>query len=370
MRKLVSVIVNNFNYEQYLRFAVESALGQDYAPVEVLVVDDGSTDGSRSVLSSYAGRIQILYKENGGQASAMNAGFAASRGEIVLFLDADDYLHPNAVSAVVAAWDDACAKVQFRLSVVDRNGVRLGVDPPPSAVMPCGDVVPDLLTTGWYTTPVTSGNAYARSVLARLLPIPEDDFRISADGYLNVLSPFYGPVVSIDEELGAYRHHGANRWAYSKSVPLDRIRAKVEHDLLKERYVEATARARGREVLPGLSLRSFSAVLQRLVSLRLDRAHHPVPSDRVANLVRAGVPALRRSDEVGGPVERLFYLAVLVGVAVLPRPVAGAIARWVLAGGRRPDWVRLLARAVRRPPSRRRTRSAAGGRDVVGRAQP
>ena len=81
--RLVSIIVNNYNYGRFLGEAIDSALGQTYPRLEVIVVDDGSTDNSRDVISSYAGQLTALLKCNGGQASAFNAGFAASRGEVV-----------------------------------------------------------------------------------------------------------------------------------------------------------------------------------------------------------------------------------------------------------------------------------------------
>src|SRR5215208_719446 len=86
---LVSVLISNYNYEGFLREAVNSALNQTYPNVEVVVVDDGSTDNSREVIASYRERVVPVLKENGGQASACNAGFQVSRGEIAIFLDAD-----------------------------------------------------------------------------------------------------------------------------------------------------------------------------------------------------------------------------------------------------------------------------------------
>src|SRR5260370_20477576 len=101
---LVSIIIPNYNYGRYLRIAIDSALAQTYVPVEVMVVDDGSTDNSRAVIESYSDRITPIVKANGGHGSALNAGYAASRGEIVIFLDADDELMPDAVEEVVKAW--------------------------------------------------------------------------------------------------------------------------------------------------------------------------------------------------------------------------------------------------------------------------
>src|SRR5260221_4951064 len=90
---LVSIAINNFNYAAYVGQCIDSALAQTYRPIEVVVVDDGSTDGSRTVIERYADRIRTLFKPNGGQASAMNAGFAMASGNVGLFIVADDLLY-------------------------------------------------------------------------------------------------------------------------------------------------------------------------------------------------------------------------------------------------------------------------------------
>jgi len=101
---LASVIVNNYNYARFLREAIDSALDQTYRNTEVIVVDDGSTDGSREIIASYGDRIIPVLKENGGQNSALNAGFSLSRGDVILFLDSDDVLFPTAVRTAIEAF--------------------------------------------------------------------------------------------------------------------------------------------------------------------------------------------------------------------------------------------------------------------------
>ena len=95
---LVSIVVNNHNYERFLAEAINSALGQTYPHVEVLVVDDGSTDSSREMIEGYGDAISCLYQSQQGQTAAINRGQAAARGDIVCFLDADDVLLPDTVS--------------------------------------------------------------------------------------------------------------------------------------------------------------------------------------------------------------------------------------------------------------------------------
>src|SRR5277367_306385 len=148
---LVSVIIDNFNYARFLRSAIDSTLAQSYAQVEVIVVDDGSTDNSRDVISSYGDRVLAVFKPNGGHASAFNAGFRASRGSIVMFLDADDVLLPSAVEEVVHAWRPGVTKVQFVLAHIDAQGHMLGTTVPyMPAQMPSGDLRASILEAGGY----------------------------------------------------------------------------------------------------------------------------------------------------------------------------------------------------------------------------
>lgn len=347
----VSIAVISYNYAEYVGAAIDSALEQD-PPVEVLVVDDGSTDGSRDIIRSYGDAIRVLFKDNGGNSSVVNVAVPAVSGDLVMFLDADDLLHPTAAAKVAAAWRPGCAKVQFRLTLIDAAGERKGVDPPPSAPMPTGDVLPQVLTTGRYVTPVTTGNAFSRTVLEKLLPIPEDDFRNTNDGYLNPLCPFYGHIVSVDEELGCYRLHGRNLWAFSGGVDLAGIRQRVAHDLVRQRYLVTTAQRTGHSIVPDLPLKDAVHVLQRLMSLRAGRTGHPAPEDTAVRLLRAGTSAVVHDLHRQDPAQRLALLAALPLVAVLPPAAALRVSGAALTSRPRPAWVRRTAALLRRLLSR------------------
>src|SRR6185295_9698205 len=82
--RLLSVVICNHNYEAFVGQAIDSALGLDWPEVEVIVVDDGSTDGSRRIIDDYADRVTVIHQANAGQWSACNAGFARSRGDVVI----------------------------------------------------------------------------------------------------------------------------------------------------------------------------------------------------------------------------------------------------------------------------------------------
>ncbi len=98
---LVSILINNYNYGRFLGDAIRSALAQSYANLEIVVVDDGSTDNSVETAQTFGDVVHLIAKENGGQASSFNAGFAASRGEIICLLDADDEFLPGKVERIV-----------------------------------------------------------------------------------------------------------------------------------------------------------------------------------------------------------------------------------------------------------------------------
>ena len=101
MLPLVSVIIPTYNSGSYLKEAVESALGQDYRNLEVIVIDDGSTDESLSLLTPYFNRVLIISTQNFGAASARNFGIMQSSGEYLAFLDSDDKWLPNKISVQI-----------------------------------------------------------------------------------------------------------------------------------------------------------------------------------------------------------------------------------------------------------------------------
>jgi glycosyltransferase involved in cell wall biosynthesis len=209
-----SIVINNCNYGRFLREAIDSALSQTYSNHEVVVVDDGSTDNSREVLAGYAGRVVTVLKENGGQASAFNAGLRASRGDVIVFLDADDLLLPTALDRALARLEGTEAvKAHWPLWVIDERGRRTG-GVVPEGILPEGDLRDRVVRQGPTNllSPPTSGNAWSRPFLGAIFPMPEREYRIGADTYLFELAPFYGPLVSVPEPQGFYRCHGRNRY--------------------------------------------------------------------------------------------------------------------------------------------------------------
>lgn len=100
--KQVSVMVPVYNQVRFVAATLDSVLAQSYPYIEVIVVDDGSTDDTPRVLETYAHRVQIIQQVNRGLAGARNTGYLASRGEYLLFLDSDDLLHPDMIARHVS----------------------------------------------------------------------------------------------------------------------------------------------------------------------------------------------------------------------------------------------------------------------------
>ncbi len=213
---LVSILINNYNYGDYLGAAIESALSQTYVHTEVIVVDDGSTDHSDQVLAQYQQLVRVVRQANGGQAAAFNRGFAESRGEIICFLDADDLFAPDKVEQVVAALQtDADLGWCFHPLVMWQ--VQTGEQSSSAATGSAG--VYDLrsrmqqgkLTGHLPIGPVTSGLCFRRSLLQRLLPMPEV-IRITSDDYLKYAALGLAPGYVLMADLATQRLHGHNAY--------------------------------------------------------------------------------------------------------------------------------------------------------------
>lgn len=119
---LVSVIIPNFNYEGYVADAIESVLNQTYGNIELIVVDDGSTDGSWQIINRYRDRLIPIRSKNGGVSAARNLGLTKIRGDYVAFLDSDDYWYPNKISTQLSAIIEKQADVVFSaIEICDEN---------------------------------------------------------------------------------------------------------------------------------------------------------------------------------------------------------------------------------------------------------
>jgi glycosyltransferase involved in cell wall biosynthesis len=345
-RPLVSIVVISFNYERYLATAIDSALSQTYPEIEVIAVDDGSTDRSREIIDGYGVRVRPVFKENGGEVSASNAGFAASRGDIVLFLDSDDFLRPGAVERIVAAMAPGVSAVQTSVLTVDGAGRPLGSILPP---LPRGwspaRIRRTMRRTGNYPHPPTSGNAYARWFLERVMPVDPAVVPLGLDGLLNRIAALHGAVVPLGEPLVGYRFHDANMGAAPGGPDPDRLNFYVALDLRNNTAVLAEAQRLGFPLDARAVERGFYFAQYRLASRKLRPSLHPIADDTIFRALRRFLEAAALAPDE--PLRRILLALWGVCVAAAPRTLAARLVDLRFSSHRRPQVLETLFRRLR-----------------------
>jgi glycosyltransferase involved in cell wall biosynthesis len=215
LESLVSILINNCNYGRFVADSIDSALTQTYSNCEVIVVDDGSKDNSREVISSFGSRIKTVFKSNGGQATAFNAGFAESSGDVICFLDSDDVFLPNKVEQAVDGLAVCPAGWCFHHIQLTDTALKPVATPPIPYSTGRYDFRAELLGGKCtFAPPATSGLTFARSLLDQVMPIPETC--TSSDNYLKLASLALEPGYFIAEQYALQRIHGDNAYTGRK----------------------------------------------------------------------------------------------------------------------------------------------------------
>jgi glycosyltransferase involved in cell wall biosynthesis len=318
---LATIVIVNYNYEEFIADAIDSALAQSYQPLEVIVVDDGSTDGSRTVISAYGGRIRTVLQDNAGHGAAYNAGWSAARGDFVLFLDSDDVLARDAIAKIASAFKGSDAvKVQFYLEQVDRDLKPLGYRLPSygfSRMEPREQIT----NYGYYVSPPASGNAFRKSFLDEIMPIADQElYRRAADGYTTGLAGLAGCVVSIAESLGHYRIHGNNYGGESGVKSIPHLHHMFMRDIKREDSQHAFGDHFNFHFLADRSRYCPGHTKLRLLSRRLRPDAHPIKTDEVSDLLICGLISAVRFPHL--KIYRRFGVALgFVALALVPRPL-------------------------------------------------
>lgn len=322
-----SIVITSFNYAAFLPGAVESALAQTAPAHDVIIVDDGSTDGTEQVLRRYERQVHVVRQASAGQCAAYNAGLERVRGDVVLFLDADDLLEPHALERIIASFTPEVVKVQFRLRLIDRHG------------RPGGGTIPRLMQQGDLSARVRngelchsapgSGNAYRVSALRRLAPLPVSEHdRYGADFFAINGSALLGHVKTCDEVLGAYRVHGSSQGGFfgnAASWQDERALTHARHERLRAwTVVRLGAPGAIAPCQPAFSLEK--QVFAKSVLEAPD--YKSGVSEGVSHFIEQLWPAIRLHSE--RPIFRLGLCAWAFGVAALPRALARPLARYVV----------------------------------------
>lgn len=216
----VTVLIDTYNHQAFIEDAINSVLSQNFSKseTEILVVDDGSTDNTPEIIQKFVPRVRLLRKVNNGQASAFNTGIPEARGEIVAFLDGDDWWASGKLTAVVEAFasNASVGLVGHGVTQVHPDGrQRTEV---PREVYRFRITSPEeakrfRMRRGFFGT---SRMTYRKEILLRVGCIPEA-IRFEADEYLFTLAGLFADVMILRESFTFYRLHGGNLFQFAST---------------------------------------------------------------------------------------------------------------------------------------------------------
>jgi glycosyltransferase involved in cell wall biosynthesis len=204
---LVTALIPTYNYGRFVTQAVESALAQTYPHLEIIVVDDGSSDDTRQQLARYSDRIRYIYQDNQSVAAARNTGIQAARGDLIAFLDADDLWHPHKLDVQVRYLADHPA---VRLLAVDRlaDGVQHWPPLQDLAQPKAHAISVEELVLRPYFAP---SGVLVRKECFDTVGFFDTSLRNAEDYDMWIRIACRFPVVKLEVPLWWYRVHGANK---------------------------------------------------------------------------------------------------------------------------------------------------------------
>ena len=213
----ISVLIDTYNHERYIEQAIVSVLEQDFPreEMEIVVVDDGSTDSTPSIVEKFLPRLRYIRKQNGGQASAFNAAIPELRGSIVAFLDGDDWWATQKLSVVAETF-----QANPGIAAVGHGFYEVrGTEPAREMFVPAKTCLLDLssveaarLADAGLVLLGTSRLSVRREVLNRIGPLPEE-LVFCADSPIIAFALALGGAVILDRPLCYYRQHSQNLFA-------------------------------------------------------------------------------------------------------------------------------------------------------------
>src|SRR5260370_21182758 len=327
-RSFVSILIDTYNHERFIEQAIVSVLEQDFpaAEPEIIVVDDGSTDRTPEIVKKCEPRVRLLRKENGGQASAFNTAIPECKGEIVAFLDGDDWWAPNKLSRVAQAMaaDPSVGIVGHGIVNVHRDG-RAQVETLREGFRFRATTIEGarlFRRRGAFLG--TSRMTIRADVLRRIGRIPEP-IEIQADEYLFTLSCVLSSAQILPEALTCYRYRDAHSFQLASHDP-QKLRRKQK----------------------SLAMLATS-ISRQLESLGID----PQVRRTVIEYTQASAEQLRLTIDGGWPWEtvkterkiyeilypeatfshRLFKLLILLGAFVMPPRAFYSVQRTLAQSG-------------------------------------
>ena len=252
-KSFASVLIDTYNHERFIEQAIVSALEQDFpgSEREIIVVDDGSTDRTPEIVKKFEPRVRLLRKENGGQASAFNAGVSECRGEFVAFLDGDDWWAPGKLQAVAGALgsDASIGLVGHGITEAFPDGsqhVQLLNDVPRFRIDSEAGARSFRLRKSFLGT---SRMTMRAAVLRQIGRVPEA-LTIQADEYLFTIAGFMAEVLILRESLAFYRLHARNAFQVASG---DRSALRRKQNVLETLAKSLTTKLEEQKVAQGIA---------------------------------------------------------------------------------------------------------------------
>jgi glycosyltransferase involved in cell wall biosynthesis len=232
MKPLITALVDTYNHEKYIEQALASVLEQGLSPgeLEIVVVDDGSTDKTPEIIQKFAPRVKHLRKKNGGQASAFNAGFAETHGQIVAILDGDDWWAKGKLARVLEEMErnpeiSAVSHGYYEYYESRKESKAYGPSEPTLFSLLTPEAARLAFRNWSFLQP--SALTVRRKLLERIMPIPEV-LVFSADSPIATASMALGARV-LPERLSYYRLHANNLYS-GDSGDMVKLRRRYEMD--------------------------------------------------------------------------------------------------------------------------------------------
>ncbi|MGH9775212.1 MAG: glycosyltransferase family 2 protein [Candidatus Acidiferrales bacterium] len=219
-RPFATVLLDTYNHEAFVQQAIVSVLEQDFPPsdFEIIVVDDGSTDATPQLVQKFCPRVRYFRKSNGGQASAFNAAIPQALGEIVAFLDGDDWWVQQKLSSITKIFAEHLDVGIVGHGIFQLNsatGLGTTLVPERASRLDLKTLENAALFSHWKPFFGTSRVAIRKRVLENILPIPEA-LVVEADEFMSTLAVALSPAMTLVEPLAYYRLHPGNLFQFRK----------------------------------------------------------------------------------------------------------------------------------------------------------
>ncbi len=309
----VSVLIDTYNHERFIEQAITSVLAQDRPlnDAEIIVVDDGSTDHTPEIVRRFEPRVRLIRKANGGQASAFNVGIPECRGEIVAFLDGDDWWAPQKLRLVVEALerDPEAGIIGNGITEVLENGDEHSEVLRDTPRFRIDSLQGARIFRRRKSQLGTSRMTVRAEVLRKILPVP-DALIIEADEYIFTLAAALSVVSILGEPLTFYRIHGGNLFQLSANSK--------ESMLRKQKCMESLAQAIAARLSSFGTAKDATGAVAEAVQAEADLTRLQLSGGLPWETFSAEWKFYRIVHEDGTLPHRIFKLASLVPALFCP----------------------------------------------------